>query len=188
MPLSFLLKRRSVVVARLQEPGPDRHEIIELIKGAIRVPDHKALAPWRFLVFHGSARADFGKKVAAIYERNVGDKRTDRAYENELKRFLRAPVVIAVISSPVESIKVPQSEQLLSAGAACMNILHGARALGYAAQWVTEWIAYDAQVNEVLHLEPHQSVAGFVYIGSSNETPGERPRVKPDDVMSYWSL
>ncbi|MCF6199289.1 MAG: nitroreductase [Hyphomicrobiaceae bacterium] len=188
MPLSFLLKRRSVVVARLQEPGPDKDEIVELIAGAIRVPDHKALAPWRFLVFSGAARADFGKKIAAIYEHNVGEARTDRAYENELNRFLRAPVVIGVISSPVDSIKVPQSEQLLSAGAACMNILHGARALGYAAQWVTEWIAYDAKVDEVLHLEPHQSVAGFIYLGSSSEIPGERPRVKPQDVMSYWSL
>ncbi len=188
MPLSFLLKRRSVVVAKLQEPGPDKGEIIELIKGAIRVPDHKAVAPWRFMVFSGTARADFGKKIAAIYEDNAGDSRTDRAYENELNRFLRAPVVIAVLSSPVESLKVPQSEQLLSAGAACMNILHGARALGYAAQWVTEWIAYDAQVSKLLCLEPHQSVAGFIYIGSSTETPGERPRVQPEDVMTYWSL
>ncbi len=188
MPLSFILKRRSVVVARLQEPGPDKDEIVELIKGAIRVPDHKALAPWRFLVFSGAARADFGKQIAAIYEQNAGEDRADRAYANELNRFLRAPVVIAVISSPVESIKVPPSEQLLSAGAACMNILHGAKALGYAAQWVTEWIAYDQRVNEVLGLEPHQSIAGFVYIGSSTETPGERPRVQPDDVMSYWSL
>ncbi len=188
MSLSFLLERRSVVVAQLQEPGPNQNEIVELISAAIRVPDHKALAPWRFLVFSGAARVDFGKKIAAIYERNVGDKRTDRAYENELNRFLRAPVIIAAISSPVESLKVPQSEQLLSAGAACINILHGARKLGYAAQWVTEWIAYDEHVNEVLHLEGHQSVAGFIYIGSNDQIPNERPRVKPQDVMSYWSL
>ena len=101
--------------------------------------------------------------------------------------FLRAPVVIAVISSVVESIKVPHSEQLLSAGAACINILHGARAQGYAAQWVTEWIAYDEHVREVLHLQDEQTVAGFIYIGSAEQIPGERPRVQPEDVMSYWS-
>ena len=105
----------------------------------------------------------------------------------EQKRFLRAPVVIAVISSPVESRKVPRHEQLLSAGAACLNLLHGARALGYAAQWVTEWVAYDKEVADVMGLQEGETVAGFVYVGSAAQVPKERPRVEPKDVMSYWS-
>ena len=188
MPLSHLLTRRSVVARLLEEPGPDEREIRQLISAAIRVPDHKALAPWRFLLFTGQARADFGEQIARIYEQKAGEARKERAFENERNRFLRAPLVIAVISSPVESEKAPQSEQFLSAGAACMNLLHGAKALGYGAQWVTEWIAYDEQVRDVLHLQPQESVAGFIHIGTAKEKPAERLRASPEDVMSYWSL
>lgn len=188
MPLQFLLTRRSVVAAQLEEPGPDRSGIIEIIRVAIRVPDHKALVPWRFLIFTGEARADFGREICKIYESRQDDDCRERSLENERNRFLRAPVVIAVISSPVESIKVPQSEQLLSAGAACQNILHGAKALGYAGQWVTEWVAYDKEVHQLLHLEETETVAGFIYIGTASQVPNERIRVAPEDVMTDWTL
>ncbi len=186
MPLQFLLKRRSVVASQLREPGPDSAQITELIRAAIRVPDHKALTPWRFLVFTKDARADFGRAIADIYEQTHGDECLPRHLENERNRFMRAPLVIAVISSPVESEKVPVSEQLLSAGASCQNILHAARALGFGGQWITEWIAYDQQVAKLLRLEKTQSVAGFPYIGTPAIVPKERPRVEPQELMSYW--
>ncbi len=187
MSLQFLLERRSVVAARLEEPGPDAAQIVELIRAAVRVPDHKALAPWRFLVFAGDARAEIGHRIAAIYARNETGERKERAIESERNRFLRAPVVIAVVASPVESETVPQSEQLLSAGAACQNLLHGAKALGFGAQWITEWLAYDAEVHRILHLEEHESIAGFIYIGSTQQAPGERARVSPEQKMTYWT-
>ena len=188
MPLQFLLKRRSVVASQLQEPGPDRGQITQLIRAAIRVPDHKALAPWRFLVFTGDARAQFGQSIAQIYEQAHKGDYLPRHIENERNRFLRAPVVIAVISSPVESETVPISEQLLSAGASCQNILHAAKALGFSAQWITEWIAYDQQVANLLHLDGTESVAGFVYIGTAAMVPKERPRIDPEKLMTYWTL
>ncbi len=186
MPLQFLLKRRSVVASQLKEPGPDKAQIKELIRAAIRVPDHKALTPWRFLVFTGDARVDFGRSIADIYEQAHNGECLPRHLENERNRFARAPVVIAVISKPVESEKVPASEQLLSAGASCQNILHAARALGFGGQWITEWIAYDLQVAALLRLEKTESVAGFIYIGTPAIVPKERPRVEPEDLMSYW--
>ena len=187
MSLQFLLERRSVVAKQLEEPGPDGEQIIELVRAAIRVPDHKALAPWRFLVFAGEARAEFGREIAAIYERNQDAEYKDRLVDQERLRFLRAPVVIGVVSSPVDSATVPLSEQLLSAGAACQNILHAARAMGYAGQWITEWVAYDAQVHKLLRLRDKETVAGFIYLGSASHQPGERPRTTPDKVMTYWN-
>ncbi|MCP4933731.1 MAG: nitroreductase [bacterium] len=186
MPLQFLLKRRSVVASQLQEPGPDKTQIKELIRAAIRVPDHKALTPWRFLVFTDDARAQFGEATANIYKNVHKGEFLPRHLVVERNRFLRAPVVIAVISNPVESEKVPTSEQLLSAGASCQNILHAARALGFSGQWITEWIAYDPQVAALLRLKKAESVAGFLYIGTSANEPKERPRVEPEDMMSYW--
>ncbi len=186
MPLQFLLKRRSVVASQLQEPGPDEAQIKELIRAAIRVPDHKALTPWRFLVFTGDARAQFGEAIADIYERAHKGEYQPRHLVAERTRFLRAPVVIGVISSPVESEKVPASEQLLSAGASCQNILHAARALGFSGQWITEWIAYDPQIARLLRLEENESVAGFIYIGTAVAAPKERLRVEPEELMSYW--
>ncbi len=186
MPLGFLLERRSVVARQLTEPGPDEAQIVELVRAAIRVPDHKALAPWRFLVFGGEARADIGREIATVHARKHQEACKPRHLDQERNRFLRAPVVIAVISSPVESETVPVSEQLLSAGAACQNLLHGARALGFAAQWVTEWIAYDRDVHRLMGLDDHETVAGFIHIGSAVEAPKERPRVTPEEKMRYW--
>ncbi len=186
MPLQFLLKRRSVVASQLQEPGPDKTQIKELIRAAIRVPDHKALTPWRFLVFTGDARAQFGEASADIYEKAHKGEYLPRHLVAERTRFLRAPVVIGVISSPVESEKVPASEQLLSAGASCQNILHAASALGFSGQWITEWIAYDPQIASLLRLEESESVAGFIYIGTAVAAPKERLRVEPNELMSYW--
>ena len=188
MSLQFLLKRRSVVASQLTEPGPNEDEITQIVRAAIRVPDHKALTPWRFLVFKGEARVQFGRAIAELFERQQGEGCLERHLDNERNRFLRAPLVIAVISKPVESIKVPVSEQLLSAGAACQNILHGANALGYSAQWITEWIAYDQEVHRLLHLDETETVAGFIYIGTAQEAPKERLRVEPEKLITDWKL
>jgi nitroreductase len=186
MPLNFLLTRRSVVAARLQDPGPDDAQLETILRAAIRVPDHKALTPWRFIVFKEQARADMGDHLAKIYRQNCQDEPRESQIDMERNRFLRAPVVVAVISTPFESEKVPEIEQLLSAGAACQNMLHAANALGFAGQWVTEWVAYDEKVHHLMGLDSSEKIVGFIYIGSASEAPKERPRIDPKEITSFW--
>lgn len=184
MTLDFLLQRRSVSAALLGEPGPDAAQLDGILRAAIRVPDHKALAPWRFIVFAGAARLSFGNRLAAIHAARKPEDA--RGIEAERNRLAHAPLVVAVIASPKPSDRVPDWEQLLSAGAACQNVLHAAHALGFAGQWVTGWPAYDDAVSQLLGLADGERVAGFIHIGTASERPPERPRAEPREVVSYW--
>ena len=136
--IDLLLARRSVSANALGEPGPGAAEIELILTAASRVPDHKKLVPWRFLLFQGEARAAFGNVLAQVCREEETDPGAFRL-ENEAKRFLRAPLVIAVISRVVKNPAAPEWEQILSAGAACQNLILAATALGYGAQWITEW-------------------------------------------------
>jgi nitroreductase len=184
--LKHLLTRRSVSANSLIEPGPDAGILAQMLTIAARVPDHKKLAPWRFIVFEGETRKQFGRALAAIHARNEPDASPARL-EAERERFLRAPVVIAVISAPKPHPAAPEWEQTLSAGAACFNLLHAAAAFGFAGNWITEWCAYDAGVSAVLGLEDSERVAGFVYIGTAKEKPAERERPKLAAIVSHWT-
>ncbi len=151
----------------------------------MRVPDHRRLAPWRFVVFEGAIRAVFGKRLAEIAGRNLpGAEARDIVEAAGL--MLRAPVVVAVLSSPDHDHRTPVWEQELSAGAVCQNLLLAANAAGWAATWLTEWPAYDPDVATTLKLGPHERVAGFVYIGTSTEHPQERVRPVPSERISRW--
>ncbi len=184
--LELLLTRRSVVANNLGEPGPDAVQLHQILTAAARVPDHKKLVPWRFILFEGEARADFGNvlsQACKAAEEDAGEARL----ETEAGRFLRAPVVIAVISRTRDVPAVPEWEQILSAGAVCQNLLHAANALGFSAQWITEWYAFDDMVRGALGLDDNERVAGFVYIGTAREAPGERDRPDLDAIVSRWS-
>jgi nitroreductase len=183
--IDLLLTRRSVSANSLAEPGPDAAEIELMLRAASRVPDHKKLAPWRFVLFQGEARAEFGKVLAKV----CGEEETDPGafrLENEAKRFLRAPLVIAAISRVTPNAAAPEWEQVLSAGAACQNLILAAAALGYGAQWITEWCAYSKGVRHALRLAEGERVAGFVYIGTAKEKPDERERPKLADIVAPW--
>lgn len=184
--LDFLLKRRSVVVRNLGEPGPSEDELTTMLQAAIRVPDHGRLGPWRFIVIRGENRTAFGKILGAAY-RKANPDAIDELVEVEEERFERAPVVIAVASRVVKEHKIPEWEQILSSGAACQNLLNAAHAAGYAAQWITEWPAYNPDVAAGLGLGEDERVAGFVYIGTPKEPPEERKRAALEDVVSEWS-
>jgi len=184
--IELLLKRRSTVAANLKDPGPDEEQLKTLLRIAARVPDHGKLAPWRFIVFQGEPRAAFGRILAEITKRNLPES-TEERVELEAGRFMRAPVIIAVISSSELHPKIPQWEQVLSAGAVCQNLLVAASAMGYAAQWITEWYAYDDGVRAPLKLAEQEKVAGFIYIGSSDEIPEDRRRPNLDELITYWS-
>ena len=173
--LALLARRRSTKVGHLVEPGPTGAALDALITLAARVPDHGKLGPWRFVVIEGDARA----RAGVVLERVIaGDINVDQSQKDAARGlFLRAPLCVMVVSSPVESAKVPEWEQQMSAGAACFNLLLAAHAMGYAGCWLTEWPAFDARARAALGLAEHERVAGFVYLGSSREPATERFRV-----------
>lgn len=185
--LDLLLKRRSVVANKLGPPGPTAEQLRTILTAAARVPDHKKLVPWRFILFQGEARERFGEVLASACRDNEPDVGETRL-RTESERFLRAPVVVAVISSLVENPAVPEWEQVLSAGAACQNLLVAANAAGFSGQWITEWYAFDQKVCRALGLKAGERVAGFIYIGTARETPEERDRPNIDDITTSWQL
>ena len=172
----YLLKtRRSFKAVELGEPGPSPPEIDTLLTIASRVPDHGKLAPWRFIVFEGEARRAAGEAIAGAFRAKYPDAKPEHV-EAERERLARAPLVIAVVSRAAPHGKIPEWEQVLSAGAAAMNLVTAAHALGYAANWITEWYAYDRTVLDALGLAPHERIAGFIHIGRPPGAPEDRPR------------
>jgi nitroreductase len=164
--LELLKTRRSVKPMELAGPGPTAGELEALLTVASRVPDHGKLVPWRFIVFDGDARLRAGDAIAAAYREDHPDAAPDQvAFERQ--RLARAPLVIAVVSRAAPHVKIPEWEQVLSAGAAAMNLVLAAHAMGFAATWITEWYAYDQRVCAALGLKPHEKIAGFVHIGRS---------------------
>lgn len=176
--LTLLAQRRSTLAKDMGAPGPDAEQLDTLLRIGARTPDHGKLFPWRFIVFEGESRARFGEKLEARFRDLEPDAPAER-YELERTRFLRAPVVIAVISDTDETHKVPEWEQILSAGAVCQNLLVGAAALGFGAQWLTEWYAFDKPMKAALGLQPGERVAGFIYVGTPQTPAQERPRKDP---------
>jgi nitroreductase len=181
----YLLTRRSVSAQDLAEPGPNAAQLEAILRIAARVPDHKKRAPWRFIIFEGEARAAFGEVLADITRRRDPEASPKRL-DTERGRFLRAPVVVAVISSMKPHPSAPEWEQVLSAGAACMNLLHGAAAFGFSGNWITEWYAYDAEVMAALGLGESERVAGFVYLGTAQDAPKERERPDVAAITGWW--
>lgn len=185
MDIDFLLSRRSTAIKNLVAPAPSPEQIELILRSASRVPDHNKLAPWWFVVFEGAARAKFGavlRKAYVLEDANAAPAKLDL----EAERFLRAPLVIAVISRIKEG-KAPQWEQILSAGAACHNLCLAAHALGFASNWVTEWTAYNEEVRAALGCDERDNIAGFIYIGTQGEKPEERERPALADIVSHWS-
>lgn len=183
--IDMLLTRRSVLAANMTDEGPGPEDVRSILEAGHRVPDHGKLGPWRFLVFEGEARAAFGDVLKKAFLAAQPEADAGRA-DMEALRFLRAPTVIAVISTAAPHKKIPEWEQYLAVGAVCQNMLVAATALGYASQWLTEWYAYDPAVIEALGLHAGERVAGFIYLGGKNEQPSERVRPDLDERIAYW--
>ena len=182
--LDLLKTRRSVPPPLLDAPGPDRAQIDTILTAASRVPDHGKLAPWRFIVIAGEARARVGETIAATFAADNPDAAPDRL-ALERARLTHAPVAIAVVSRAGPHVKIPEWEQVLSAGAATMNLVIAANAAGFATAWLTEWFAYDRRVLDALGLAPTEKLAGFVHIGRAREVPADRPRPSLDAIVTY---
>jgi nitroreductase len=180
----LLASRRSIVPDALVGPGPTREEIDRLIEIALRVPDHGRLSPWRLVLVAGEAKDRWVERLLAL-----ADAREDAAKVRvSTRKLASAPLVVVVVSAAIPGHKVPEWEQWLSAGAVCMNLLNGVHAMGYGANWLTGWHAYDAQATELLGLEEGQKVAGAILVGSVAEQAAPRPRAAAEDVARWLTL
>jgi nitroreductase len=183
--VEMLLTRRSGSAKRMTGPGPDARELETILAVAARTPDHGKLFPWRFILFQDEARRSFGEFLADIVRTDADPPSAERL-QIERDRFLRAPVIVCVVSSPRQGTPIPEWEQVLSAGAVCQNMLTAATALGFVANWITEWPAYSPAVWEHLHLKGEEKIAGFVYIGRPAEPLAERPRPVLSEIVQHY--
>jgi nitroreductase len=183
--LDLLRSRRSGSAKTMSGPGPDRTQIDTLLACASRVPDHGKLAPWRFILFSGEARARFGNVLAEAV-RKSDPTVSDERLRQERNRFLRAPVVIGVVSRIRKGVPIPEWEQILSAGASCQTLLLAAHAMGFVANWITEWYAYDPHVRAHLQLAEEERMAGFIYIGHPAEPLVDRPRPALETIVTEY--
>lgn len=184
--LDFLRQRRSHPSVTMSAPGPDEEQLADLLTIAARVPDHGKLVPWRFIVFKADQGEAIGKVLAEMYERKSGPL-DDAQREKELTRFTRAPLAVGVVSRAAEHPKIPLWEQQLSAGAVCMTLVTAASAAGFASQWLTEWVAFDAEAGRYLGLQDGERFAGFIHIGTPTQPPFERPRPELSQIISNWT-
>nr|WP_171904813.1 nitroreductase [Hoeflea olei] len=189
MPVNAALKayletRRSIPAFQMQEPGPSRAEIEEMLTLASRVPDHGKLAPWRFIVYQGAERDRISAELAKVAMANKPDL-ADDMIQVEKTRLTRAPVVIAVVSRAAPHVKIPEWEQVMSSGAVCLNLLMAANALGYASNWLTEWFAFDESVYPLLGVKPGERISGFIHIGTMKMHPGDRARPDLADIVTF---
>jgi nitroreductase len=183
-PLTLLSTRRSGKPRALVAPGPDAAEMRTILSIGMRTPDHGKLAPWRFVIVPQERRDAFAQLLADAYARQRPDAgRLEREANAQFAH--QAPALVVVLSRPDRSSAVPLREQELSAGAACMNILHAAHALGYAGGWLTGWAAYDDTVRDAFG-GPDERIAGFLFLGTPGAELSERPRPDYDDVVSVW--
>lgn len=181
--IDLLLRRRSLVASKHTEPGPSKDELELILRCATRVPDHAKLTPWRIQVVQGEARATLGERFAQIYQQENPDA-TEERLEKERQRPLRSPLLL-IVSTKIESERIPRWEQILSGGAVCQNILIAASALGYASQWLSEWVNFNATIKAYLDIPSSDRILGFMYIGTASEQPKERLRPELEDVVSY---
>ena len=184
-PLSLLATRRSGKPRDLVAPGPDDGQLAEMLAIAARTPDHGKLAPWRFVIVPTEARARLAEVITTAY-------RAERPQASgteiaALEQFAhQAPALVVVLSSPRTDSHIPLWEQELSAGAACMNLLHAAHAMGYAGGWLTGWPAFSDAVRDAFGAAPER-IVGFVFLGTPGRALEERPRPDMARIVSIWN-
>jgi nitroreductase len=179
--LAFLARRRSAAALALSEPAPSETELATLLRLATRVPDHGKLSPWRFVVLRGDGKRRFIEGLAAIAAGRADGERLIA----KLGKIKAPPLTVAVISRATPG-EIPEWEQRLSSGAVCMTLIIAAQAMGYGANWITDWYAYDEAAGKLLGLAEGERVAGFVHLGASAEPPLERVRPDVAALVMEW--
>jgi len=182
--LQHLLTRRSGKPRDLVAPGPSEAELDLALAAAMRVPDHGKLAPWRFVVVGADQRERLARVLTDAYRAERPEAK--RLELEAMEQFARqAPTLVVVLFSPRDS-HIPAWEQELSAGAACMNLLHAVHAQGFAGGWLTGWPAYSDTVRDAFGQAPER-IAGFMFIGTPSRPLDERPRPDPARLVSDWT-
>jgi nitroreductase len=179
--LAFLARRRSASAMALREPAPGDDDLATLLRLATRVPDHGKLSPWRFVVLKGEAKRRFVAGLEAI-----AATRPDSAKLSAKLGKIKAPPLTVAVISRLQPGEIPEWEQRLSAGAVCANLIIAAQAMGYGANWITDWYAYDADALRLLGLGEGELVAGYVHLGTSADVPLERVRPELSAVVEEW--
>jgi nitroreductase len=179
--LDFLSRRRSVSAVTLGSPAPNPDQLRDLLRLATRTPDHGKLSPWRFILLEGQAKAEFADRLDALAK-----GRGDSTSAAKLAKLKIPPLALVVVSSPKPGA-IPEWEQVLSAGAVCTLLLESALAMGFGANWITDWYSYDVEALKILGLAEGERVAGFVLIGTPQEPPLERERPDPAALVTAWT-
>jgi nitroreductase len=183
-PLSLLSTRRSGKPRDLVAPGPDAAQLQQILEIAARTPDHGKLAPWRFVIVPADKRAALAETITNAYR--AERPQAARLEIEALEQFAnQAPALVVVLSSPKIDSHIPLWEQQLSAGAAGMNLLHAAHALGFAGGWLTGWAAYSDAVRDAFGAEPER-IAGYIFLGTPGKQLEERPRPDLQKIISTW--
>jgi nitroreductase len=183
--IELLRTRRSAAPMMLTGPGPTAEERDLLLTIAARVPDHGKLAPFRFIIFEGMGRDQAGAIIAEEFAKANPDAEEARI-DAERKRLAFAPFVVGVVSRAAPHEKIPQWEQILAAGAVCMNLVIAANALGFATAWITEWYGYDRAVVDRFGLGETEKIAGFIHIGRHAGPREDRPRPVLADLVTNF--
>ena len=184
--LQALDQRRSVPSMQLGEPGPDEPTLLRMLESAVRVPDHGKRVPFRFLRIRGDARAGLGEALVARAV-ELDPNASEAVLDKDRQRFSHAPLVVAVVARLQSGHKVPEQEQLLTAGCVCFALLQAAQAMGFGAQWLTAWMAYDPEVARILGLADGERIVGFVHVGTPLQAVPERDRPDPRTLLSDWN-
>lgn len=180
--IDLLLRRRSLLAAKLIEPGPSQEELETILRCGIRVPDHKGINPWRIRIADRATQDKLHAKLPELHEGNPS------SLEKTLSKEAKNAPLLLIVSSRTSSDRAPRNEQLLSGAAVCQNIIIAAAALGYRSQWLTEWFAYSDSVKIYLGIPTNEEILGFLYIGSESEIPRERPRPDLSGIVSKLEL
>ena len=183
-PLSLLATRRSGKPRDLAAPGPSAAQLAEMCAIACRTPDHGKLAPWRFVIVAPEQRAALATLLLDAYR---ADRPEAKRLELEsIEQFAhQAPALVVALSAPRTDSQIPLWEQELSAGAACMNLLHAAHAMGFAGGWLTTWAAFNDRVRDAFGAAPER-IAGFMFIGTPSRPLEERPRPDLATTVTAW--
>ena len=183
--LSLLRTRKSASAKAMGAPGPTPEQLAEILSLAVRVPDHGKLTPWRFILWEGDARGQFGDVMKARWS-ELHPEHGEQTLGFVHGLFLRAPTVLGVVSAAQEHPKIPLWEQQLSAAAVCMNILYAATAMGIGCQWNTDWVVYDAAIAAAMGLAANEKLAGLVYLGTPTAPLEDRPRPDAASLLTRW--
>lgn len=180
--LRFLALRRSTSAVTLTPPAPSPDQLSDLLRLAARAPDHGKLSPWRFVILEGDAKATLVARLEAL-----AGRRDDPQLAAKLAKLKIPPMAVLVVSAPKPGAAIPEWEQVLSAGAVCMNLLYAALAMGFGANWITDWYSYDAEAAAILGVQSGERVAGVLLLGTPREPPLERERPDVAPLVSHWT-